>query len=146
MIQVSCIMNTFRYVLKDCNIPYHDIPSKLPLNEAKLTEFRSLFQGLSVDFAHMTMTVDHTYQSDFLSIKIVFYNNVTFNDARELADIIAKSFDILNPPQLKVKETQSNTKVPQYIDFVIRYENKYKIAMFLIQLMNICDADNKSIL
>ena len=139
-------MNVLREVLKDCNIPYHDIPSKLPINESKLTEFRSMFQGLSIDFAHMTMTVDHTYQSDFLSIKIVFYNNVTCNDARELADIIAKSFNILNPPQLKVKETLSNTIVPQCIEFVIRYENKYKIAMFLIQLMNVCDADNKSIL
>jgi hypothetical protein len=139
-------MNALRDVLNDCNITYHDVPSKLPVNESKLTEFRSIFQGLSVDFAHMTMTADYTYQSEFLSIKIVFYNNVTYNDARELADIIAKSFNILNPPQLKVKETPINTKVPQNIEFVIRYENKYKIAMFLIHLMNTCDADNKSIL
>jgi hypothetical protein len=92
------------------------------------------------------MIIDRTYQPDYVSMKIVFHNTIKCIDARELADTIAKTFNVLNPPQLKLKETQSNGIVPEYIDFVIRYESTYEIARFLIQLLNIGEENNQSIL
>jgi hypothetical protein len=136
-------MNTLREVLKECNIYYHDIPSKLPRTE-NMPELQRIC-AVSVDFACLSMTVDHTYQTDFLSIKIVFYTKVTYNEAEEVTDIITKGFNILSPPQLLVKQSLNNELVPQQIDFVIRFENKYKIAMFLIHLMSVCNV-NVSIL
>ena len=134
-------MNMIRDVLKDCNITYYTIPSELPCSKSVEQE-SSLFEGISVDFTHVSMTVQCTYQLDFVSVRLRFLKQVTFAKASELADTIAKCYNVLNPPQLFVETKKS----PNYIDFVIKCESKYKIAMFLIHLMNMRDDNCNSIL
>jgi hypothetical protein len=133
-------METLRTVLKDCKFGCHDIPPHFihtthvqkTYTQDELDMLVAKFQGVQTKIGCLLLTAHHTYQTEFVLLKL-HYKDSTLDDANKLTLCIAKEFEVISPPVLHTKQDLEDLiNKPTYMEFTIRFKSTYTAFLLLM--------------